>query len=404
MTLEINSSRFLSRMEQMSAIGKDGIGVHRLALSKEDGQARDLLTEWMTEAGLRVTVDQIGNMYGSRGSGSREIAFGSHLDTVNHGGRFDGSLGVLASLEVMESVKDAGIEPEAILTMVNFTNEEGARFTPDMMGSMVISGDMTLEDAWRSHDVSDPSILAKDELDRIGYLGDVAPGDFRPDAFLELHIEQGPTLGMENAVVGVVEKVQGIKWFEFGIAGQANHAGPTPMEMRHDAGLLASKINVFVRQLTATHPSLRGTAGFIEFYPNQINIIPGKATIRVDLRCPDGDVLQQAEQDLMSFVNQDHEGVSVETSKLTDVDPVSFDQHVVKSIAKAAEVLDLPSKHMISGASHDAQLMAGVCPTAMIFIPSRDGISHDAAEYSSPEDCVHGANVLLNAVLDLASN
>ena len=356
-----------------------------------------------SKSSLKTTVDQIGNMFGKRqGSTEKLIAFGSHLDTVNHGGRFDGSLGVLAALEVMEVLNDHNIMTAASLSMVNFTNEEGARFTPDMMGSMVVSEDMKLEAAWLSHDINHTEITAKSALEDIGYLGDNDPVEFRPDVFLELHIEQGPTLDRDGLAIGIVEKVQGIKWLEFTIKGQANHAGPTPMNMRHDAGLLASRINVFVRDLTHKYPTLHATGGFIEYFPNQINIIPGRARIGVDLRSPQKETLEKAESDLIAFVGEDHEGVQVFTKKLTDVSPVDFDAQVVDAIEEAIQSLKLASHRMTSGASHDAQLMAGLCPTAMIFIPSKDGISHDTREFSTSEDCVNGANVLLHSVLNLA--
>lgn len=407
MILRVNENRLHQRMKEMSKIGAvDGGGVHRLALSEEDKTARDLLRTWMKEAGLDVKVDKIGNMYGYR-SGKTDnapIAFGSHLDSVGYGGRFDGALGVMAALEAMESLNDKGIETEIPLCLVNFTNEEGARFAPDMMGSIIVKGTSPVETAWEAKDLKDPEVKLKDELEKIGYLGDLDPTSFRPSTFVELHIEQGPVLEKEGLQIGVVENVQGINWIEFNIKGQSNHAGTTPMDLRQDAGQVASRIATYCRDLVNEYSSLRATAGLIEYHPNLINVVAGRSRITADLRSPDKHVIMGAENALIHFAQEAAmlEECTLETNNLTLVDPVHFDFKVVGAIEESANALDYTNKRMMSGAGHDAQLMAGVCPAAMIFIPSKNGISHSVEEYSSDEDVVAGANVLLNTVLKLA--
>jgi len=390
----------------MSKIGAvEGNGVHRLALSEEDKEARDLLKTWMEEAGLQVKVDKIGNMYGHRSGKTDDapIAFGSHLDSVGFGGRFDGALGVMAAMEAIEILNDKGIETDIPLCLVNFTNEEGARFAPDMMGSIIVKGSSPVEAAWDARDLKDPSVRLKEELERIGYLGELDPTSFRPSAFVELHIEQGPILEMEGLQIGVVENVQGINWVEFNITGQSNHAGTTPMDLRKDAGQVASRIATYCRDLVSEYSTLRATAGLIEYHPNLINVVSGRSRITADLRSPDKHVIMGAENTLIHFAREATmlEGCSMETKNLTLVDPVHFDDNVVAAIEKSANELSYTNKRMMSGAGHDAQLMAGVCPAAMIFIPSKNGISHSVEEYSSDEDVVAGANVLLNTVLEL---
>ncbi len=397
----------LSRMDRMAEIGKvNGNGVHRLSLTDEDKEARDLLKTWMLDAGLDVDIDKIGNMYGCRKGETNHapVAFGSHLDTVGYGGRFDGSLGVLAALEVMATLNDLNLTTNTPLCMVNFTNEEGARFAPDMMGSMVVAAETSLERAWNAADLKNSSTILKEELERTGYLGDTDPAAFRPAAFVELHIEQGPVLDNEQITIGIVESVQGICWTRFVITGEANHAGTTPMELRKDAGYVAAQIATWCRQLSGKYPELRATAGMIEFEPNLINVIAGKASISTDLRCPDNQLLEKAESELNNFAYECSFGQNCEiaASQLTRVDPAIFEKQVVESIANNACLLGYRTKRMVSGAGHDAQLMASVCPAAMIFIPSKNGISHSVKEYSNPDDCVAGTNVLLHTVISLS--
>lgn len=404
----INESRLLNRMEQMAEIGAvNESGVHRLSLTDEDKEARDLVKTWMLEAGLDVDIDKIGNMYGRRKgkTDNAPVAFGSHLDTVGYGGRFDGSLGVMAALEVMETLNDLNFTTNIPLCMVNFTNEEGARFAPDMMGSMVVAAETSVEKAWNATDLKKSNTILKEELERIGYLGNTNPVLFRPAAFVELHIEQGPVLDKEQITIGIVESVQGIYWTRFVITGEANHAGTTPMELRKDAGYVASQIAAYCRQLAGKYSGLRTTAGLIELEPNLINVIAGKATISIDIRCPDKQILEKAEIQLEKFTYECSYGENCEIKirPLTRVDPVIFEIRVVSSITNSARSLGYTTKKMVSGAGHDAQLMAGVCPAAMIFIPSKNGISHNVKEYSSPDDCIAGTNVLLNTVISLSA-
>ena len=408
-TIHINESRLLNRMERMAEIGMvNGNGVHRLSLTKEDKEARDLLKTWMLEAGLDLDIDKIGNMYGRRKGETDDapVAFGSHLDTVGFGGRFDGSLGVIAALEVMETLNDLNLDTNSPLCMVNFTNEEGARFAPDMMGSMVVTAEISIEKAWNATDLKKSDIILKEELERLGYLGNTDPASFRPAAFVELHIEQGPVLEKEQITIGVVESVQGICWTRFVITGEVNHAGTTPMELRKDAGYVVSQIATYCRQLAGEYPGLRTTAGLIELEPNLINVIAGNARIATDIRCPDKHILEKAENALEKFAYECSygENCEIEISTLTQVDPVKFERRVVASVANSARSLGYTTKRMVSGAGHDAQLMAGVCPAAMIFIPSENGISHSIKEYSSPDDCVAGTNVLLHTVISLSGS
>lgn len=409
-THKINSKRLNERLEKMSEIGRHKeIGVHRLSLSDEDKEARDLLKIWMEKAGLSVTVDKVGNMYGTRGGKKEDesispIAFGSHLDTVGSGGRFDGALGVLAGLEVIESLNDAEIETKRPLVLVNFTNEEGARFAPDMMGSLVVANGVDISEVYSARDLSNPEITFEDELKRIGYDGDLEPTSFRPAAFLELHIEQGPVLEKENFQIGIVNRVQGIRWMEFILTGEANHAGTTPMDLRKDPSIVMAKGISFCRELTKSNEGLVATSGLIESDPNIINVIPRQIRFSIDMRSPDKSVLNRCREEAIQFIEEvgKEEGVSVQINNLAEIDPVIFNESIVDVLEDSSKDLDYIFKRMVSGAGHDAQLMGRVVPSAMIFIPSKGGVSHSIHEYSSPEEIEAGANVLLNSVVRLA--
>ncbi|MFQ5774703.1 MAG: Zn-dependent hydrolase [Kiloniellaceae bacterium] len=406
--LRIDRDRLLGRIARLAEVGAiEGGGVCRLALSREDKAGRDLVLAWMRELGLAVSVDRIGNVVGVRPgrSDGAPVMTGSHIDTVRTGGRYDGNLGVLAGLEVVETLNHAGVETERPIAVAFFTNEEGSRFQPDMMGSLVYIGAMSVERARATEGIDGATVGA--ELDRIGYAGQAPCGAPRVHAFVELHVEQGPLLESEGITIGAVEGVQGISWTEFTLSGVANHAGTTPMRLRRDAGYVAGALVAFVRRLAG---ELGGdqvaTVGAIEFSPNLVNVIPNRARLSVDLRNTDEEALREAERRVHAFVAETAraEGVEAAHRRLARFEPVSFDPDTIALIEGVAGALGHRVKRMPSGAGHDAQMLARVCPTAMIFTPSVGGISHNVEEYTKPKDIEAGGNVLLQMLLALASS
>ena len=405
--LQIDSTRLMSRIEALGAIGATPQGgVRRLALSDADRAARDQLVAWMRSAGLRVAVDRIGNIFGTR-AGSKDSApvmTGSHIDSVANGGKLDGSYGVLAGIEVVETLNDAGIDTMRPIVVCAFTNEEGARFQPDMLGSLVHAGGLGIEDALNTPDGE--GVLLGDELARIGYAGDGEIGAIHAHAFVEVHIEQGPVLEAEGITIGAVENLQGISWTGIDITGQANHAGTTPMSLRHDAGYCAGEISSYVREITRQLGGQQvGTVGVLDPVPGLINVIPGKAHITVDLRNSDDERLRQAEKLLAEFMEKlaASEGVEIKTARLARFEPVRFDDAIAERIENNAALLGLSCRRMTSGAGHDAQMMARLCPTAMIFVPSAGGGSQTPAEPTGRADLRAGGNVLLHTLLGLAA-
>ncbi len=380
-------------------------GCARLALTDDDKAGRDLVWTWMDELGLDITTDGIGNVVATMPGFDPAMApvmTGSHIDTVATGGKYDGNLGVLAGLEVIETVLTSGRELQRPLAVGWFTDEEGARFPPDMLGSLVYVGGMPLEQALEITDDDDVSL--GDELDRIGYRG-AAPTPGRvPHAFVELHIEQGPVLEDEDITIGVVEGVQGISWTELTLTGQSCHAGTTPMRLRHDPGYVAADVTTFVRQLTADLGGAQvATVGAVTLTPNLVNVVPSTARMTVDLRNTDDEVLQLAETRFRGHVAKvaEQEGVGVETRTLARFEPVDFDARLIELVETGARERGFSFKRMPSGAGHDAQMFARICPTAMIFTKSVDGISHNVNEYTEPIDLEAGANVLLDTLLAL---
>ncbi len=396
----------MEKIFELSKIGMlKGGGVSRLALTDADKTAREWLVQWMKALSLEVCIDPVGNMFGFWGSKdlSSTILMGSHLDTVARGGNYDGSLGVIAAMEVITVLKSLGVKPISNIGVVNFTNEEGVRFTPDMMGSLFMSGGITREAVLNTPVVGRNELTFQNELKKAGFSGDFDSTGFVPKAYLELHIEQGPLLEHKSLDIGVVEKVQGINWTQFTLTGMANHAGTTPIDLRKDAGYVASEMGVYLRKLTGETSHLVGTLGSLSFYPNLINVVPGKAVFTVDLRHPDATELAEAQNKLEKYLFSvcQREGVKSKQENLVRFDPVNFDPHLIATLHNTAASLGYRADKMISGAGHDAQMMASICPAAMIFIPSKDGISHNENEYSSPEDIENGANLLLNAVATL---
>lgn len=407
--LRIDIDRLMARLRALGEIGAlPGGGVCRLALSDEDKAGRDRVVAWMKDLGLSVRVDRIGNIVGTRAgrSDGPPVMIGSHIDTVRTGGLYDGNLGVLAGLEVIATLNDAGIVTDAPLAVAAFTNEEGSRFQPDMMGSLAFVGGMDLADALATRGIDGATV--GECLAAIGYAGDAPLGAAANPvkAFVELHIEQGPVLDAEGIAIGAVEQVQGISWTEFTFTGVSNHAGTTPMRMRRDAGLVAAEVAVAARRIAGEIGGDQvATVGFWEIAPNLVNVVPNSATITVDLRNTDDARLQMAEAMLHGFVAEvaEKEGVTVSHRSLARFAPVPFHPAVIDRVAANAAALGLSVKRMPSGAGHDAQMLARICPAGMIFVPSLGGISHNVTEHTDPADIAAGANVLLQTVLDLAS-
>lgn len=401
----VSRARLLQRLEDLGAVGSTGDGgCCRLALTDEDRFGRDLLVTWMRDLGLDVEVDAIGNITGTWrvGTGS-PVMTGSHIDTVRTGGLYDGNLGVIAGLEVIETLMSSGHMPPRPLAVTAFTNEEGARFQPDMLGSLVYVGGLDLETALDT--VAIDGARLGDELARIGYHGSTPVPASAPHAFVELHIEQGPVLEQRGVRIGAVTGVQGISWQEVTIHGQSNHAGTTPMSLRHDPAYVAAEITVFLRRLAL---DLGGhhvcTVGKIDVFPNLINVVPARVTMTLDVRNTDEHTLREAERRIENFLDDltKGEGVRIERRSLARFEPVVFCGDVIDIVERAAERLGTSTMRLPSGAGHDAQMLARTCPTAMIFTPSVKGISHNPAEFTDPEDLVLGANVLLETMWELA--
>ena len=330
---------------------------------------------------------------------------GSHIDTVRTGGRYDGNLGALAGLEIIETLYDAGLTTRRPLAVAFFSNEEGARIAPDMMGSLVYVGGLPLAEAHAAVSIDGKTVA--DELERIGYRGDAPVPGATPYAFVELHIEQGPILEAEGIVLGAVTGVQGISWTEVTVKGQANHAGTTPMSYRHDAGYVAAETAAFVRRLVKEMGGAQvGTVGAIDLDPNLVNVVARKAVLTVDLRNTDESLLQQAEARLNQHLDTiaEAEGVETTTRKLARFEPVDFDWRVIELVEDTAKALGNTVRQLPAGAGHDAQMLARVCPTGMVFTPSVEGISHNPKEHTDPKDLEAGANVLLQLLLTLSES
>ena len=410
-SLRIDGDRLMRRIFELGELGairgaNGEPGSARLALTDDDRAGRDLVTTWMSDLGLTVEIDAIGNVVGTRAGtdpDARPVMTGSHIDTVRTGGLYDGNLGVLAGLEIIETLDRSGIATRHPISVGFFTNEEGARFSPDMMGSLVYCGGMSTEEA---HDiVGIDGTTVGEELARIGYLGNAPCPGIAPHAFVELHVEQGPVLEAEGIRFGTVTGVQGISWQELTITGESNHAGTTPMSLRHDAGYAAARVATFVRELALDlgHPHV-GTVGMIVLHPNLVNVVAARAVMTVDLRNTDDSILCEAEGRLTDFLRQlEHdEGLTIESRRLARFEPVDFDESVIALVEDTIAELGHSGRRIPSGAGHDAQMLARMCPTAMIFTPSVKGISHNPAEHTAPQDLIDGANILLQVMLKLS--
>jgi len=404
--LKINWRRLEDRINALAEISPiEGGGNCRLALTDEDKNGRDLVVSWMRSLDLEVTIDVVGNIIGvwNVGKGA-PVMSGSHIDTVRTGGRFDGCYGVLAALEVIESCQNANISPPRPLAVGIFTDEEGARFAPDMLGSLVYVGGMPVEQALNV--VAIDGARLGEELLRIGYSGPAPCPGVVPHAFVELHIEQGPMLEANGVRIGAVTSVQGISWQEVTVIGQSNHAGTTPMSLRHDPAYVAAEITVFLRKLAAEFGGDQVcTVGKIDLHPNLTNVVPAKATLTLDVRNTDESRLQQAELRIANFLTEiaANEGVTITTRKLARFEPVIFDDQVIDTVESIAKQHGNSVQRMPSGAGHDAQMLARVCPSGMIFVPSVKGISHNPAEFTESIDLEAGANILLHTMLALTT-
>lgn len=404
----INRERLLGDIESLAAVNRLSDGsCCRLALTDADKQGRDLVVSWLRAAKLEVHIDEIGNVFGIRAGTTTDapIMTGSHIDTVATGGRYDGAYGVLAGLEAMRALNEAGVVTRRPLVLAIFTNEEGVRFQPDMMGSLAFVGDLSIEQVLTA--VAPDGKVLGEELARIGYAGSMRCGKLRPHAFVEVHIEQGPILHQAGELLGAVENLQGISWQEIIIRGISNHAGTTPLHLRHDAAYCASCVTVFVRELARRMGGSQvGTVGSVRLVPNLINVIAREACLTVDLRNTNDALLEAAEKELATSLQDIArvEGVQCDVRRLARTPSVQFDARIVELIENVASQLGHQGiRRMTSGAGHDAQMLARICPTAMIFVPSIDGISHNPREYTEPDHLVLGANVLLHVLARLAA-
>ncbi len=402
-----NGQRLWDSLMEMAKIGgTEKGGVNRLTGTDLDKQSRDLFKRWCEEAGCTVTIDALGNMFARRpgkNSGKLPVAIGSHLDSQPTGGKYDGALGVLAGLEVIRSLNDHGIETDAPVEVVNWTNEEGSRFSPPMTCSGAYAGVFTVDYAASRADENGKTL--GEEIARIGYAGPEPVGDHKLGCFLELHIEQGPVLEEGGEKAGIVTGGQAQRWYEVTVTGQEAHAGPTPMARRKDALVAASRMVDAVNAIGHEfQPNACATVGYMRVYPNSRNVIPGEVFFSVDFRHPDDETLSGMDAALKTRCEEIAEkaGVSLDLVDIWHCPPTIFDERCVSALRDAAQEAKLPAREMISGAGHDALYVARVAPTAMLFVPCKDGISHNEAEYASPEACAAGAEVLFGAALRLA--
>lgn len=402
----INGERLWDSLMSLAEIGATPKGgCRRLTLTDLDRQGRDLVIGWARDAGLSVTVDKIGNVFMRREGRNPmlpPVVAGSHIDTQPTGGKFDGNYGVLAALEVVRTLNDLEIITEAPIEVVFWTNEEGSRFVPVMMGSGVFAGVFPLEEIYAVQDAEGKTV--GDELARIGYIGSQTPGDHPVGAYFEAHIEQGPILEAEEKVIGVVRGVLGIRWYDCVVTGQESHAGPTPMDLRQDALQVATRIMQEVVAIAGRSEEGRGTVGMVQVYPNSRNVVPGEVTFSVDMRNLSDAAVDEMDRQLRDFIAQvqQESGMAIALKEVSHYPAAPFHPACQTAIAEAAERLGYPAREIVSGAGHDAVYMSYLAPTGMIFIPCRDGISHNEIEYASPEHVTAGANVLLQVMLQYA--
>ncbi len=407
--LRINGDRLWQSLMDLAQIGATPKGgVCRIALTDLDRQGRDLVTRWAREAGMSVTVDQIGNVFmrrPGRNNALPPVMTGSHIDTQPTGGKFDGNYGVLAGLEVVRTLNDHGVETEAPIEVAFWTNEEGSRFVPVMMGSGVFAGAFSLEHAYAATDTEGKTV--RDELTRIGYIGDEVPGQHPIGAYFETHIEQGPVLEDADVTIGVVHGVLGIRWFDCTVTGMEAHAGPTPMALRRDALQVATQLMQEVVASALRHgPDGRGTVGMVQVHPNSRNVIPGQVKFSIDLRNSSDALVDQQVAEVRTFA----ERLTAQTGLPITIDLVSsypaqpFHPDCLDAVTHAAQRLGYSHMPTVSGAGHDAIYAARLAPAGMIFIPCKDGISHNEVEDAKPDHITAGCNVLLQVMLERAGS
>ncbi len=405
--LRIDGERLWNSLMEMARNGAtEKGGVCRLALTQVDRAGRDLFVRWCEAAGCTVSVDKIGNIFArrpGRDDGLAPVMAGSHLDSQPTGGKFDGAYGVLAALEVIRTLNDAGIETDAPVEAVCWTNEEGSRFAPAMIGSGTFAGVFDLAYAHAREDEDGNTI--GDELRRIGYAGPDEPGGRPVGAYFEAHIEQGPILEAEAKTIGVVTGAQGQRWYEATVTGQEAHAGPTPMARRRDALLGAARMVEAVNRIGLDHqPGACATVGMMRVSPNSRNVIPGRVFLTVDLRHPEDQRLAAMDAALRARFREiaADAGLELELEQIFAFDATPFDRGCVEAVRDAASRVGASHMDIVSGAGHDAVYMARVAPAGMIFVPCEDGISHNEIENATPDDLTAGCNVLLHAILSRA--
>ncbi len=405
--LRVNGQRLWDSLMELAQIGATPKGgVCRLTLTDLDRQGRDLVTRWASAAGLRITIDKIGNGFmrrPGRNNALPPIVAGSHIDTQPTGGKFDGNFGVLAGLEVVRTLNDHGIETEAPIEVAFWTNEEGSRFVPVMMGSGVFAKAFTLEHAYAATDHAGKTV--KDELQRIGYMGPEEPGEHPIGAYFEAHIEQGPVLEDHDKTIGVVTGVLGIRWYDCTVTGMEAHAGPTPMALRKDALQIAARLMQEVVACAHRHPpDGRGTVGMVEVHPNSRNVIPGRVQFSIDLRNSSDALCAAMDADIRAVAAKlsAESGLAITVEQVSNYPAQPFDANCVAAVARAAHKLGYSSMPTVSGAGHDAVYMARLAPSGMIFIPCKDGISHNEIEDAKAEHIEAGCNVLLHVMLERA--
>ena len=402
--LRINGPRLWDSLMTLAQIGATPKGgVARLALTELDRQGRDLVVGWARELGLTVTVDRIGNIFMRRAGRNPDlppVMTGSHIDTQPTGGKFDGNYGVLAGLEVVRTLNDLGIETEAPIEVAVWTNEEGSRFVPVMMGSGVFAKAFTLEHAYAATDNQGRTV--RQELQAIGYLGDEEPGQHPIGSYFEAHIEQGPVLEDAQVTIGVVQGVLGQRWFDCVVHGMEAHAGPTPMGLRRDALQVATRIMQEVVAIAHRHaPHGRGTVGMVHVHPNSRNVIPGRVSFSIDFRNHTDDSVEAMAQEMGDYCRSlsNGSGLAIDLERVVSFTAQQFHPECVQTVRQAAIDLGLSHMPVVSGAGHDAVYAAKLAPAAMIFIPCKDGISHNEIEDALPEHITAGCNVLLRAML-----
>ncbi|MGB5905446.1 MAG: Zn-dependent hydrolase [Xanthobacteraceae bacterium] len=405
--LQIDSGRLWGAIHETAQFGATAKGgVRRLTLGAEDKQVRDWFRNACEAAGLEVHVDALGSMFGlrkGRDMSKPPLGIGSHLDTQPTGGKYDGILGTLAALEVVRTLNDAGIETETPLCIINWTNEEGSRFAPAMMASATYAGDYTTDDIWSRKDAA--GITVKEALDGIGYRGSEPVGSRKLGAFLELHIEQGPLLEAEGKTVGVVDRGQGIIWYDGHVTGFESHAGTTPMPLRRDALSALAELTLAIEKIALAHaPNAVATIGEVNIANPSRNVIPGEIAFTLDVRSPDAAIMDALDRDIRAALGElaKRRRVEITLDQIWRKPPTIFDSKLVDAVQAAATELGYSYRRITSGAGHDACNVASVIPAAMIFVPCKDGISHNELEDATQADCSAGANVLLHAVLAVA--